>query len=88
MRVAIREPHYSSGTYPITCGGASATSYAISYLPGTLTIKLFAAGSLLALNQDGLICHLLLNSGATVSAAGTAAVNGTSSSALCLNSSP
>ena len=26
------------GVYPITCGGQSSTNYAISYLPGTLTI--------------------------------------------------
>jgi len=40
---------------------------------------------LLALSRDSGSCHLLLNSGATV-IAGTAAVNGRSGSALCVNS--
>jgi len=74
-----------AGTYPvsITANDGYSTS-AAQTVP--VTVKLFATGSLLALNQDGASCHLLLNGGATVSAAGTATVNGTSASALCLNS--
>ncbi len=74
-----------AGTYPvsITANDGYSTS-AAQTVP--VTVKLFATGSLLALSQDGASCHLLLNGGATVSAAGTATVNGTSASALCLNS--
>ncbi len=72
-----------SYTASITANDGYSTS-AAQTVP--VTVKLFATGSLLALSQDGASCHLLLNGGATVSAAGTATVNGTSGSALCLNS--
>jgi len=74
-----------AGVYPIsiTANDGYSTS-AAQTVP--VTVKLFATGSLLALSQDGASCHLLLNGGATVSAAGAATVNGTSGSALCLNS--
>lgn len=51
-----------------------------------ISVKLFAAGNLLVANQNSADCHLLLNSGASVTAAGAAAINGASASALCLNS--
>jgi hypothetical protein len=74
-----------AGTYTvsITANDGHSTSAAQTV---AVTVKLFAAGNLLALNQDSVECHLLLNSGAAVSAAGTASINGTSGSALCINS--
>jgi hypothetical protein len=32
------------GSYPITCSGLTSTNYAITYVPGTLTIRYAAAG--------------------------------------------
>jgi len=51
------------GSYPITCSGASATNYAISYVPGTLTVT----------------CHYvsITLSPSTVAVGGTVAVTGT-----------
>jgi hypothetical protein len=74
-----------AGTYAINCSGGAASNYQLSYQPGTLTIKLFAPGGLLVLSSSSTKCHLLLNSGASVTA-GTVAVDGTSSGAACLNS--
>ncbi len=70
-------------TYIVTCTGTTAANYTISYLAGSLMIKHFTAGTLLALSQDGNSCHLLLNGGTLT--AGSVAVDGTSSSALCMN---
>ncbi|MCW2935258.1 MAG: hypothetical protein JWM19_6220, partial [Actinomycetia bacterium] len=75
-----------AGTYTITCSGATDANYRIGYQSGTLTVQLFAAGSMPTVNQSGTSCHLLLNGGATVNVAGTLTVDGTSPSALCLNS--
>jgi hypothetical protein len=74
-----------AGTYTasFTANDGSGTSAAQTV---AITVKLFVAGNLLALSQNSADCHMLLNSGAVVSVAGAAAINGTSASALCLNS--
>lgn len=77
-------PTTLAGTYTITCSGATAANYTISYQPGTLTVLLFRAGSSNVLDQSGTDCHMALNGSATASVAGTLNVNGTSSSGLCL----
>ena len=74
-----------AGTYPVSITANDGVS-ASAAKTVSVSVKLFAAGGLLALSQDGADCHLLLNGGATVGAAGAAAVDGTSGSALCLNS--
>jgi hypothetical protein len=74
-----------AGTYTvsITADDGHSTSAAQTV---AVSVKLFTAGNLLALSQDAADCHVLLNSGAVVSVAGTASINGTSGSALCINS--
>jgi hypothetical protein len=71
-----------AGTYTvsITANDGHSTSAAQTV---AVSVKLFTAGNLLALSQDAADCHMLLNSGAVVSAAGTASISG---SALCINS--
>jgi hypothetical protein len=90
----------ASGTWVATVSGrvtAPAGTYTASFTANdgystsaaqtvSIGIKSAEAGNLFVLSQDSASCHLLLNRGANVSVAGTAAVNGTSNSALCVNS--
>jgi hypothetical protein len=74
-------------SYLGACGAATGNRVLASgaALTPQLARTVRQAPDLLALSRDGSGCHLLLNSGATV-IAGTAAVNGPSRSALCVDS--
>jgi N-acetylneuraminic acid mutarotase len=71
------------GTYTVTVTASDGTALATQNVP--VTVSLFADGNVIALSQDASSCHVLLNGGATLSATGTVAVDGSSPSALCLN---
>jgi hypothetical protein len=68
------------------CGTAGGSRTLAASTAAMAQLDLTAARSfdLLALSRDGGSCHLLLNSGATVTAS-TAAVNGASASAVCVD---